>query len=119
MSIGVTVDSYVVYFERLKDDVRAGKSLRASTPKSFKSAWRTILAADVVSLIGAGVLWWLTVGSVRGFAFFLGLSTVLDLVVAYFFTRPAVILVSQGGWLRGKEVLGVHTGEAVLAGSTA
>ena len=60
-----------------------------------------------------------TVGSVRGFAFFLGLSTILDLVVTYFFVRPAAILVSQGGWLRGKEVLGVHSGEAVLAGSPA
>jgi preprotein translocase subunit SecD len=119
VSIGITVDSYVVFLERLKDDVRSGKALRASTPKSFKSAWRTIVAADVVSLIGAGVLWYLSVGSVRGFAFFLGLSTVLDLVVTYFFVRPAAILVSQGGWLRGKEVLGVHSGEAVLAGSTA
>jgi preprotein translocase subunit SecD len=119
VSIGITVDSYVVFLERLKDDVRSGKSLRASTPKSFKSAWRTIVAADVVSLIGAGVLWYLSVGSVRGFAFFLGLSTVLDLVVTYFFVRPAAILVSQGGLLRGKEILGVHSGEAVLAGSTA
>ena len=119
VSIGITVDSYVVFLERLKDDVRSGKSLRASTPKSFKSAWRTIVAADVVSRIGAGVLWYLSVGSVRGFAFFLGLSTVLDLVVTYFFVRPAAILVSQGNFLRGKEVLGVHSGEAVLAGSTA
>jgi preprotein translocase subunit SecD len=119
VSIGITVDSYVVFLERLKDDVRSGKSLRASTPKSFKSAWRTIVAADVVSLIGAGVLWYLSVGSVRGFAFFLGLSTVLDLVVTYFFVRPAAILVSQGNLLRGKEILGVHSGEAVLAGSTA
>jgi preprotein translocase subunit SecD len=119
VSIGVTVDSYVVFLERLKDDVRAGKSLRASTPRSFKSAWRTIVAADVVSLIGAGVLWYLSVGSVRGFAFFLGLSTVLDLVVTYFFVRPAAILLSQGNAFRGREVLGVHSGEALLAGSTA
>ena len=117
VSIGVTVDSYVVFLERLKDDVRAGKSLRASTPRSFKSAWRTIVAADVVSLIGAAVLWYLSVGSVRGFAFFLGLSTVLDLVVTYFFVRPAAILMSQGRFFRGREVLGVHTGEAVLAGA--
>ena len=102
VSIGITVDSYVVFLERLKDDVRSGKSLRASTPKSFKSAWRTIVAADVVSLIGAGVLWYLSVGSVRGFAFFLGLSTILDLVVTYFFVRPAAILVSQGGLAPGQ-----------------
>ena len=119
VSIGVTVDSYVVFLERLKDDVRAGKSLRASTPRSFKSAWRTILAADIVSLIGAGVLWYLSVGSVRGFAFFLGLSTILDLVVTWFFVRPAALLVSQARVYRGADVLGVHTGEALLAGSTA
>jgi preprotein translocase subunit SecD len=119
VSIGVTVDSYVVFLERLKDDVRSGKSLRASTPRSFKSAWRTILAADIVSLIGAGVLWYLSVGSVRGFAFFLGLSTILDLVVTWFFVRPAALLVSQARVYRGVDVLGVHTGEAMLAGGTA
>jgi preprotein translocase subunit SecD len=119
VSIGVTVDSYVVFLERLKDDVRSGKSLRASTPRSFKSAWRTILAADIVSLIGAGVLWYLSVGSVRGFAFFLGLSTILDLVVTWFFVRPAALLVSQARVYRGADVLGVHTGEAILAGGTA
>jgi len=119
VSIGVTVDSYVVFLERLKDDVRAGKSLRASTPRSFKSAWRTILAADIVSLIGAGVLWYLSVGSVRGFAFFLGLSTILDLIVTWFFVRPAALLVSQARVYRGADVLGVHSGEALLAGGTA
>ncbi len=119
VSIGITVDSYVVFLERLKDEVRMGKSLRGSTPRAFKSAWRTIVAADVVSLIGAGVLWYLSVGSVRGFAFFLGLSTVLDLVVTYFFVRPAAILLSQGSMLRGSEQLGVHSGEALLVGGTA
>ena len=77
------------------------------------------MAADVVSLIGAGVLWYLSVGSVRGFAFFLGLSTILDLIVTYFFVRPAAILLSQGRLFRGSDVLGVHTGEALLAGGTA
>ena len=90
VSIGVTVDSYVVYFERLKDDVRVGQvAAGVDAPRASRAAYRTILAADIVSLIGAGVLWYLTVGSVRGFAFFLGLSTMLDLIVAYFFTRPA------------------------------
>jgi preprotein translocase subunit SecD len=120
VSIGVTVDSYVVYFERMKDDVRAGKSLRAAAPRSFKSAWRTIIAADVVSLLGAGVLWYLSVGSVRGFAFFLGLSTAYDLVVTWFFVRPAVVLLSQTSFLQtGDRVLGVRIGEAALAGGAA
>jgi len=111
VSIGVTVDSYVVYFERMKDDVRAGRSMRATAERSFKSAWRTIIAADVVSLIGAGVLWYLSVGSVRGFAFFLGLSTAFDLLITYFYVRPAVILLAQRPAFQG-DVLGVHKGEA-------
>ncbi|HQV58985.1 MAG TPA: SecD/SecF family protein translocase subunit, partial [Ilumatobacteraceae bacterium] len=80
VSVGVTVDSYVVVFERLKDEVRHGRSLRNSAKRGFSDAWRTILMADLVSLIGAAVLWYLTVGSVRNFAFFLGLSTLIDLL---------------------------------------
>src|SRR5207247_5628006 len=75
VSVGVTVDSYVVYFERLKDEVHTGKTVRSSVDRAFKSAWRTIVTADVSSFIGAALLFWLTVGAVRGFAFFLGLST--------------------------------------------
>src|SRR3982750_4822812 len=89
VSVGVTVDSYVVYFERLKDEIRSGKTVRSSVDRGFKRAYRTILAADLVSLIAAGLLYFLSVGSVRGFAFYLGLSTLLDLITAYFFTRPA------------------------------
>ena len=82
MSIGVTVDSYVVYFERLKDEVRVGQDLRSAVDRGFKRAFRTILTADISSFIGAALLYWLTVGPVRGFAFFLGLSTLLDVVIA-------------------------------------
>ena len=104
VSIGVTVDSYVVLFERLKDEVRSGKTLRNSAQRGFDSAWKTILAADTVTLLGALVLWYLTVGSVRGFAFFLGLSTLCDMIVAYYFTRPAVVLISKTGFMnRGKQ----------------
>ena len=95
MSVGVTVDSYVVYFERLKDEIRSGKTIRSSVDRGFQRAFRTILAADVSSFIGAALLYSLTVGPVRGFAFFLGLSTVLDVVVAYFFTRPLVALLGR------------------------
>lgn len=114
VSIGVTVDSYVVFFERLKDDVRSGKTLRSSAGRGFAAAWRTIVAADLVSLLGAGVLYYLTVGSVRGFAFFLGLSTLIDLLIAYTFTRPAVRLLSLSNLFRRGNVLGVHAGEAVV-----
>jgi preprotein translocase subunit SecD len=112
VSIGVTVDSYVVFFERLKDEVKAGRTLRSSTERSFKRAFRTILAADTSAFIGAAVLWWLTVGSVRGFAFFLGLSTILDVCVAWSFTRPAVTLLSRSPIFTDMPVLGVARGLA-------
>jgi preprotein translocase subunit SecD len=116
VSVGVTVDSYVVFFERLKDEVRSGKTLRNSATRGFQGAWRTIVIADLVSLIGALVLWYLTVGAVRGFAFFLGLSTLCDLVVAYFFTRPMVLLLSRTKWMERRKVMGI---EAVPHGASA
>jgi len=117
VSIGVTIDSYVVFFERLKDEVRGGRTLRNAAQRGFSSAWRTILAADFVSLLGAVVLWYLSVGSVRGFALFLGLSTACDMVVAWFFTRPAIILLSRRRVFQKGKVLGVSMPEQVeLAG---
>jgi preprotein translocase subunit SecD len=116
VSVGVTVDSYVVFFERLKDEVRSGKTMRNSAQRGFTAAWRTIVIADLVSLIGALVLWYLTVGAVRGFAFFLGLSTACDLVVAYFFTRPAVLLLARTKWMERRKVMGI---EAVPHGGAA
>ena len=107
VSIGVTVDSYVVFFERLKDELVSGKTMRGAAQRSFDSAWRTILAADTVSFIGAIILWQLTVGSVRGFAFFLGLSTLIDVFVAYLFTRPAILLLARSKFMAGRNVLGV------------
>ncbi|MGQ0804059.1 MAG: protein translocase subunit SecD [Actinomycetota bacterium] len=110
VSVGVTVDSYVVYFERLKDEVRSGKTVRSSVDRGFARSFQTILAADLVSLIGAAVLYMLAIGSVRGFAFFLGLATVLDLVVAYFFMHPLVVLLARRpGFLRARYV-GIASG---------
>jgi len=108
VSVGVTVDSYVVFFERLKDEVRSGKTLRNSAQRGFQGAWRTIVIADLVSLIGAFTLWYLTVGAVRGFAFFLGLATACDLVVAYFFTRPMVLLLARTKWMERRKVMGIE-----------
>ena len=108
VSVGVTVDSYVVFFERLKDEVRAGRTLRNSAQRGFTGAWRTIVIADLVSLIGALVLWYMTVGAVRGFAFFLGLATLCDLVVAYFFTRPMVLLIARTKWMERRKVMGIE-----------
>ncbi|MHB8294482.1 MAG: protein translocase subunit SecD [Acidimicrobiales bacterium] len=115
VSIGIMVDSYVVYFERLKDEVRQGKTVRSSVDRSFARAYRTILNADAVSFLGALVLYLLTVGSVRGFAFMLGLSTLLNVVIAYFFIRPAVILVGRNRTFIEARVLGVAHGLASTA----
>jgi preprotein translocase subunit SecD len=108
VSVGVTVDSYVVFFERLKDEVRSGRTLKNSASRAFAGAWRTIVVADLVSFIGAITLWALTVGSVRNFAFFLGLSTLTDLVVSYFFTRPAALLLARTPWMARRKVMGIE-----------
>jgi preprotein translocase subunit SecD len=95
VSVGITVDSYIVYFERLKDEARSGRTIRSSVDKGFASAFRTVLAADAVSLLGAAILYFISVGPVKGFALFLGISTILDVVLTYTFTRPFVILLGQ------------------------
>jgi len=110
ISVGVTVDAYVVYFERLKDEIRSGRTIRASIDRGFQRAFRTILAANVSSFIGAFLLYALTVGPVRGFAFFLGLSTVLGVIVAYFFTRPLVALLGRSEVFTSHRFLGVGRG---------
>jgi preprotein translocase subunit SecD len=110
VSVGITVDSYVVYFERLKDEVRAGRSIRQSTERSFSRAFRTVLTADFVAFLAALILWLLTVGDVRGFAFMLGLSTLLDVATAYLFIRPMVILVGRRRAFTDARFLGVARG---------
>ena len=90
VSIGVAVDSNVVYFEHLKEDVRAGRTVRSAVERAFPIAFSTIVKADVASLIAAVVLYFLTVGQVKGFALFLGLATVLDLIATYFFMGPVI-----------------------------
>ena len=112
VSVGVTVDSYIVYFERLKDDIRSGKTVRTTVDRSFRRAYRTILAADLVSFMAAVILYLFTVGSVRGFAFFLGLSTLLDVITAYFFTRPMVVLLGRSKFFTEAPHFGVARGLA-------
>ena len=85
VSIGTSLDSNVVYFEHLKEDIRNGRTLRSAVDQSFPIAFKTIFWANLASLIGAGILYFLTVGSVRGFALMLGLASILDLVATYFF----------------------------------
>ena len=99
VAIGVSVDSNVVYFEHLKEDVRSGRTLRSAVDRAFPVAYSTIVKADCASLIAAGVLYWLTSGPVRGFALYLGLATILDLVATYFFMGPLIGLISRGSSL--------------------
>ena len=107
VSIGIAVDSYIVFFERLKDELASGRTLRNSAQRSFEGAWRTVLAADSVSFLAAAVLWWLTVGSVRGFAFFLGLATLADVMIVWFFTRPAMLLLARSKFMATRSMLGI------------
>lgn len=94
VAIGITADSFVIYFERLKDEVREGRSFRSAVPRGWERAKRTILSADAVSILSAVILYLVAVGDVKGFAFTLGLSTVLDLLVVYLVTHPLVALAS-------------------------
>jgi preprotein translocase subunit SecD len=94
VAIGITADSFVVYFERIRDEVRDGRTLRVAAEAGWIRARRTLLAADFVSLLGAIVLYVLSIGSVRGFAFALGLTTVVDVIVAFLFTRPVVAILA-------------------------
>jgi preprotein translocase subunit SecD len=110
VSVGVTADSCVVYFERLKEEIRAGRTVRTSVEKGFKRAFRTVLAADFSSFIGALILYALTVGDVRGFAFFLGLATLLNVVTTYFFTRPLVVLIGRRSSVGAAGFLSVSRG---------
>jgi preprotein translocase subunit SecD len=95
VAIGITADSFIVYFERVRDEVRAGRPLRYAVDTGWQRARRTILISDAVNLIAAGVLYWLSESSVRAFAFALGLSTVIDLLVVMMFTHPVVSILAN------------------------
>ncbi|HEV8682247.1 MAG TPA: protein translocase subunit SecD [Actinomycetota bacterium] len=115
VSLGITADSYIVFYERLKDEVRHGKTLRAAVAPAFKRAWKTIVAADIVTITAAAILYWLAIGSVRGFALTLGLATFLDMFVVYFFKRPMVFLIARSRWLSELRGMGLRSGVAVAA----
>lgn len=95
VAIGITSDSYIVYFERIKEEVHRGRSLRSAIDHAFQRSFRTILTADTVSFFGAVLLFLLATGSVKGFALALGIATVLDVLIAVFYTKPAVSLVAR------------------------
>jgi preprotein translocase subunit SecD len=107
VSLGVTVDSYIVYFEKLKDEVRQGRSLRSSLDSGFQHAFKTIFAADIVSLMGATTLYFLASGGVKGFALFLGISTALDLMISLCFMHPMVKVMARNKWMVTSKHFGI------------
>lgn len=95
VSIGVTADSFIVYFERVRDEVREGRTLRSAVEAGWKRARRTILAADAINFLAAVVLYALAAGGVRGFAFTLGLATIIDVIVVMLFTHPLLTVLAR------------------------
>ena len=95
VAIGITADSFVVFFERLRDEVREGKALRPAVEAGWKRARRTILVSDTVSFIAALLLYYFSIGEVKGFAYTLGLTTIIDVVVVFLFTHPMVTLLAR------------------------
>jgi len=98
VSIGITADSFIVYFERIRDEVREGRPLKSAVETGWARARRTVLVADAVSLIAAVLLYFFAVGGVRGFAFTLGLTTFIDLIVVFFFTKPFITVLARSNF---------------------
>lgn len=107
IGIGMTADSFVVYFERIKDEMREGRSFRSAVPRGWASARRTIWSGNAVSFIAAAVIYVLAVGEVRGFAFTLGLTTILDVVVVFLVTHPLVVLATRSKFLSKPSINGL------------
>ncbi|MEU4315398.1 protein translocase subunit SecD [Nocardia sp. NPDC024068] len=107
IGIGMTADSFVVFFERIKDEIREGRSFRSAVPRGWQRARKTILSGNAVSFIAAAVLYVLAVGQVRGFAFTLGLTTILDVVVVFLVTAPLVHLASRSAFWAKPSVNGL------------
>ena len=101
VAVGITADSFVVFFERLRDEVRDGKSLRAAVEHGWGRARRTILVSDTVSFLAAALLYYFSIGDVKGFAFTLGLTTIIDLVVVFTFTKPTMTLLARTKFFGG------------------
>jgi preprotein translocase subunit SecD len=118
VAIGVTADSFIVYFERIKDELREGKPLRVAVETGWIRARRTVVVADLVSGISSVVLYIVSVGSVRGFAFTLGLTTIIDLIIIFFFTKPLVSLIAKSKYLQsGAKWSGVSSRSVGMAPS--
>ena len=117
VAIGITADSFVIFFERLKDEIREGRTFRSAVPRAWVRSRRTILSADAVSFLAAAVLYVLAVGQVKGFAFTLGMSTVLDLLVVFLVTHPLVAMASQSRLWSQPTLSGLGAAQRVGAAS--
>jgi preprotein translocase subunit SecD len=121
VAIGITADSFVIYFERIRDEVREGRSLRTAVETGWRRARQTILIADTVSLLSALVLFVLAIGAVKGFAFTLGLTTLIDVAVVFLFTKPLMTLLARTKFFGGGHPLSgldpEHLGVQALPGS--
>ncbi len=109
VAIGITADSFVVYFERIKEEMRDGRSARTAVPRAWVRTRRTILSANTVSIISALVLYFLALGPVRAFAFALGLSTLVNILVVFLFTHPIAEWMARGRILNNVRLSGLHT----------
>ncbi|MBN4926421.1 protein translocase subunit SecD [Hoyosella rhizosphaerae] len=107
IGIGMTADSFIVFFERIKDEMREGRSFRSAVERGWQRARRTIMTGNAVSFLAAAILYLLAVGQVKGFAFALGLTTVLDLLVVFLFTYPVLSLATKSKWLSNPKLNGL------------
>lgn len=108
VSLGIAADSYIIYYERVKDELKDGKTFRSAVDRGFSSAFRTNLAGNSVAAAAALILWLLAVGPVRGFALTLGLSVVIDIGLLYFYTHPAVVLIARSKRFGGLRLVGMR-----------
>ena len=118
VAIGITADSFIIYFERLRDEIREGRSLRSAVENGWTRARRTIIISDVVSLIAALLLYIFAIGNVRGFAFALGLTTIIDLIVVFLFTKPIITLLANVKFFREGNPLSGLDAHKVVRGTT-
>jgi preprotein translocase subunit SecD len=121
VAIGITADSFVIFFERIRDEVREGRSLRTAVETGWRRARQTILIADTVSMLSALVLFVLAIGAVKGFAFTLGLTTLIDVLVVFLFTKPLMTILARTKFFGGGHPLSgldpAHLGVQALPGS--
>jgi protein-export membrane protein SecD len=119
VSVGIAADSYIIYFERVKDELKEGKSFRSAVERAFRSALSTNIAANSVAFAAAMILWLFAVGPVKGFALTLGISVLLDIALLYFYTHPVVALVARNRRLTGLRIVGMREAVAGAEGVAA